>query len=111
MRAPQNPNGAGDGFENYHKRVLYRIVAAHDSASSSQIQRLYEALSPLLYRGTTQTPVHPRYCRKLLTELDEEDRIDKRDTPHGMVYIPTELPDDVEQPQTIRQVNDNESEA
>lgn len=107
-KSPENPLDCPDGFENYHDNVLYRLVCAQRTATTRRLQTLYDALAPLLYQGVTTQPVETESSRRQRLEaLEDQGRIQKHRTARGIVWSPTELPEDVTTPVGVRNPEHN----
>lgn len=98
-KSPENPLDCPDGFENYHDNVLYRLVCAQRTATTRRLQTLYDTLAPLLYQGVTTQPVETESSRRQRLEaLEDRGRIQKHRTARGIVWSPSDLPNDVTPP-------------
>ena len=79
-----------------HAAVLPRLVAGNPGLTTADLQLCYDAIAPLVYRGTTTSPVDRRWRREQLEALVKDDRVAYRDTPRGRVWVPIELPEGLE---------------
>lgn len=84
--------GRGRRDRSLHAEVLHRLVAGAPGSSTAEIQLLYDAVAPLVYRGTTESPVRRRWRREKLAHLAEEGVVASHDTPRGRVWVPLVLP-------------------
>lgn len=76
-----------------HHEVLHRLVAGAAGSTTAEIQLLYDAVAPIAYRGTTDSPVQRRRRREVLRELTDESLVTSHDTPRGRVWVPLTMPD------------------
>ena len=84
----------------FHKRALKAIVEGAPASTTSEIHAMYDALAPLIYRGTLYEPVRARhYHRALLDELEQRDgEIVAFDfgRPEGRMWLPIDESGDPE---------------
>lgn len=74
-----------------HHRLFYRLVLGTTGARSDDLQLLYDAVAPLAFKGTTDTPHSSRrWRRKLLNDLADAEVISAHETPRGLVWVPAD---------------------
>jgi len=77
--------------ESFHAEVLEAIITGHPGIRTRGVFRLYSALAPLVYRGTTEQPVKRRWQRELLDALEDADRLASYPITDGRVWTPVNL--------------------
>ncbi|PHQ45123.1 hypothetical protein DJ68_14575 [Halorubrum sp. C3] len=91
-----------------HADFLHRLVAGAAGSTTEELQDLYETLAPLVYAGTTDMSVSPRHRRRKLNELKDAGLVESFDAPRGLVWVPVEMPEGVEnQYDRLREYNEN----
>jgi hypothetical protein len=87
---PERPGPDVDADEwSLHHRMLYRLVLGAAGASTAELQLCYEALAPVVYRGTVASAcVSRRWRRELLADLRDEGVITSHPTPRGWIWTP-----------------------
>lgn len=91
MTLPDRPGPAVDAEEwSIHHRVFYRLVLGAPGARTGDLQLLYDALAPVVYRGTTTSKCDSRrWRRKLLNDLKDAEVVTSAETPRGWIWRPT----------------------
>jgi len=89
---PDRPGPAVDADEwAFHHHLLYRLVLGAPGSTTEDLQRAYDAVAPIAYRGTTGSPCSSRrYRRKLLNDLRDAGVVEAHETPGGWVWTPSE---------------------
>lgn len=87
---PDRPGRAVDVDDwSFHHRVLYRLVLGASGSRTVDLQLLYEALAPVLYRGVVDSPCESRrWRRELLGHLRDAGVVAWHPTPRGWVWTP-----------------------
>jgi len=88
---PDRPGPAVDAEEwSIHHRVFYRLVLGAPGSRTADLQLLYDALAPVVYRGTTASKCDSRrWRRKLLNDLQDAGVVVSAETPRGWIWRPT----------------------
>ena len=76
--------------DSFHADVLEALIRGIPGCSTAEVCDLYDAVAPLVYRGTTQSPVERRWRREVLDSLQEDGRLESYETPNGRLWIPQE---------------------
>ena len=84
-----------DEQRSTHAALLHRLVAAGGGSTTSELHLLYDAVAPMVYRGTTSTPDKRRRRRDVLAALVDEGCVEYHDTPRGRVWVPVAMPEGV----------------
>lgn len=79
-----------------HHRLLYRLVLGAPGSTTEELNYLYDAVAPLVYHGTTLEAIAPRTRWERRNALVDADLVDSYDTPSGRVWVPLQVPDDLE---------------
>ena len=85
-----------DRDRSLHAEFLHRLVVATPGSTTADLQLLYDAVAPLVYYGTAESPTCRRWRREQLRDLDAAGVITSADTPRGRVWVPVELPEGLE---------------
>jgi hypothetical protein len=87
---PDRPDPGVDVAEwSFHHRLLYRLVLGVPGSHTADLQRLYDAVAPVTYRGVEETPSSSRrWRRKLLGDLRDAGVVVAHETRQGLLWVP-----------------------